>query len=240
MHFVGVDGCRAGWLALALDNEGSASHLVTPEFAAIARHYDDSLILVDVPIGLRDSGEGGRACDRLARRLLGSRAASVFSAPCRAAIYEEGYEAASETNFHFTGSRLSRQTWGIVPGVRQLEEYLREHSHRGPVVREFHPEVAFWGLAGEPMSRSKKEAAGRKERLEVLSKYYPLAGRVREEVLTAHPRSELASDDVLDALVGATIAYIGADQLETLPARPERDSRGLRMEMVFVATGPSS
>jgi predicted RNase H-like nuclease len=63
---------------------------------------------------------------------------------------------------------------------------------------------------------------------------------VREEVLTAHPRSELASDDVLDALVGATIAYIGADQLETLPARPERDSRGLRMEMVFVATGPSS
>jgi predicted RNase H-like nuclease len=238
MHFVGVDGCKAGWLAVALDDEGVATHLVAPEFEVIARRFPEALILIDVPIGLRDSGEGGRACDRLARRVLGPRASSVFSAPCRAAVYEESYEAASETNHHFTGSRLSRQTWGIVPGIRQLEEYLREHSHEGPVVREFHPEVAFWGLAGEPMGFPKASDEGQHERLQLLCEYYPPAGRLRDEVLGAYPRSKVAPDDVTDALAGAVVAFIGAEQLETLPARPERDRRGLRMEMVFLMTTP--
>ena len=41
-------------------------------------------VLIDIPIGLSDSGPGGRLCDREARQLLGcGRVSSVFSAPAR-------------------------------------------------------------------------------------------------------------------------------------------------------------
>lgn len=38
---------------------------------------------------------------------------------------------------------------------------------------------------------------------------------------------------VLDALVAAVTAATGAENLRTLPDAPERDGRGLRMEMVY-------
>jgi len=37
----------------------------------------------------------------------------------------------------------------------------------------------------------------------------------------------------LDGLVGAATAVFGKDRLATLPEKPELDSNGLRMEMVY-------
>ena len=110
MDFVGVDGCKAGWLAIALDDDGATAHLLAEEFESIAARFPEGLILVDTPIGLIDSGSDGRLCDVTARKVLGPRASTVFAAPCRAALYEESYAAASEINFRFTGRRLTAST----------------------------------------------------------------------------------------------------------------------------------
>jgi predicted RNase H-like nuclease len=143
VHFVGVNGCKAGWLGIALTAEGYAAHRVAADFSDIAEAYQKGLILVDVPIGLRDMGPAERLCDTAARRVLGPRSSSVFPAPCRSAISAVEYEAASTENRARTGRGLSKQSWAIVPKIRQLDDYLRQRAAQGPVVREVHPEVCF-------------------------------------------------------------------------------------------------
>src|SRR6476620_489556 len=96
VDFVGVDGCRAGWIAIAFDESDAHSHLVTSTIADVARRYPSGLVLVDIPIGLRDTERDERRCDLEARVLLGPRASSVFPAPCRAALGLATYREASD------------------------------------------------------------------------------------------------------------------------------------------------
>jgi predicted RNase H-like nuclease len=233
MHFVGVDACRAGWVAVGLTETGDVSHMVAPTIAAIAERYRTALILVDVPIGLRDSERDERRCDLEARAVLGPRASSVFAAPCRSALRLSTYAEASAEHHRRTGRRLPKQSFAIAPRVLDVEEYLRRHSAEGPVVREFHPEVCFWGLAGRSMTHPKRTAQGAAERLAVLKKHFPEAKQVVDGVLSAYGKGTLLRDDAIDALVGAVTARIGVEDLQTLPERPEVDGRGLRMEMVY-------
>src|SRR5207247_2138530 len=98
VDFVGVDGCRAGWIAIALTESGAHSYLVAPTIADVARRHPTALVLVDVPIGLRDSERGERQCDLEARATLGPRGVSVFPAPCRSALSFASFQAASAEN----------------------------------------------------------------------------------------------------------------------------------------------
>jgi predicted RNase H-like nuclease len=84
---VGVDGCTNGWVAIALEG-GETAGDIFPDIAALAAHHNQaSLILIDVPIGLRDAGREPRLCDARARQLLGSpRCSSVFPVPLRPAL----------------------------------------------------------------------------------------------------------------------------------------------------------
>lgn len=240
MHFVGVDGCRAGWVAVGLTETGDYSHMVAPTIAAIAERYSTALLLVDVPIGLRDRGNDERRCDIEARAVLGPRASSVFAAPCRSALTLSTYAEASAENHRRTGWRLSKQSFAIAPRVLDVEEYLRRHSAEGPVVREFHPEVCFWALARRPMAHPKRTAQGAFERLAVLRKHVREARQMVDGVLSGHGRGTLLRDDAIDALVGAVTARIGVEDLQTLPKRPEVDGRGLRMEIVYARSQTKS
>jgi predicted RNase H-like nuclease len=52
---VGVDGCRNGWAAVFIEG-GKASGDLFRSFAALAESYQTaSLILIDMPIGLRQA-----------------------------------------------------------------------------------------------------------------------------------------------------------------------------------------
>jgi len=107
---VGVDGCKAGWIAVRLDSgsiprspgstprsPGATPPVMAPSvavfasFAALlAANPDDAVVAVDMPIGLPDfSGRGGRGPEALVRPLLGHRQSSVFSIPSRAALYAD-------------------------------------------------------------------------------------------------------------------------------------------------------
>lgn len=87
---VGIDGCKAGWFAVVLADDGEWSHaLYETAEAVLDRHGDPERIPIDIPIGLVDGRPTERRCDLEAKRLLGKpRIASVFprcpaERPCR-------------------------------------------------------------------------------------------------------------------------------------------------------------
>lgn len=235
MRVVGIDGCKAGWMCVALER-GRAEHWVSPHIAdAVRREPAAELVLVDIPIGLLEGGPERRAPDVAARKALrGKRASSVFSAPIRPALYAPDYQAANRLSRDLTGRGMSRQTWAIAPKIREVDEALRLHPEWRHRVREVHPELCFWAFAGNrAMEHNKKTDEGFRERLDLLAERFPgaedLLGRI-----VLWEGSRVARDDAVDAVAGA-LTGVDPGALRTLPETPERDARGLRMEMVYAA-----
>lgn len=70
-YYVGLDGCRAGWFAVTLLDHMSWNVGVFKNVEQIWKKLSHAtLLLIDIPIGLCDSGKKGRSCDTAARRLL--------------------------------------------------------------------------------------------------------------------------------------------------------------------------
>ncbi len=205
--------------------EGGAFGLweIVPDFASLGAKTRDALLtLVDVPVGLPEGPEG-RECDRAARQLLSLRRSSVFSVPVRGALAAETYEEACAVNREAAGRGLSRQTWGIVPRIR-----------------ESHPELCFTALNGwRPMEHPKREEPGAAERRGVLERRAPGAGDFADRVLGRLRRGSAGEDDLLDAMVLARAAREAWGRgVPTLPETPRRDAAGLRMEMVCPMSAP--
>ena len=230
----GVDGCPAGWFYIGLESTGAIRWGVVPMLADLVRTVGDSdRIFVDIPIGLPEGGEG-RQCDREARRRLGPRGSSVFPAPVRAVIGIDTYEDANRRSRAVADKGLSQQAFAIVRKVGEVDTLLRRCSKARRLVREVHPEVCFWALAGEtPMSVRKKAAAGFRERVAVLNSLRPSAPDEVSEIARAYRRKDVARDDIADAFVAALTASQPLERLRTLPAVPEYDQCGLPMEMVY-------
>ena len=240
MDWIGVDGCRAGWFAAHMTTDGVFHGSVHTSIASLRDAYPERGVLIDVPIGLVADSSGGRACDREARRVLGGgRASSVFTAPTRAATRVDSYEEGSAINASLTGKKLSKQAWGIVPKIAEVDAYLlAADSSERAAVREVHPEVLFWALSGRTSMTYRKSAAeGIEERLEVLERFAPCVREAYTECLDSWPRSQVARDDVLDAFAAAVTGHLGGEHLSTLPATPEHDGHGLAMEMVYWLAG---
>ena len=234
--FVGVDGCKKGWIIVELTDDDNWKVDIFPDIASLWNECKRaSLILIDIPIGLRDSGCDERHCDKKARELLGPmRASSVFPAPCRGALDASSYEQACQINKRMTGRKLSLQTWSILPKIREVNNLLINDALSRSHIRETHPEVCFGALAGgRPMLHSKKKEEGRSERLELLKTIYPQTEEVIKYASKNWLRRDLALDDVLDALVASITARKGFDKLLSIPEVPEIDSYGLPMEIVY-------
>ncbi|MCL6593222.1 MAG: DUF429 domain-containing protein [Alicyclobacillus sp.] len=136
------------------------------------------------------------------------------------------------------GKGLSRQTWGIVPKIREIDLFLSEYPEARKVVRETHPEICFWALnGGRPLLYSKTRKVEREkglaERLSLLQKFFPWAGEIWAEALATFRRREVSRDDILDAMAAAVTGLLGGGRLKTLPPSPESDVRGLAMEIVY-------
>jgi predicted RNase H-like nuclease len=236
VNYVGVDGCRLGWIAVALDSEANWRTRTFPTIAELWAYYNSAaLILIDMPIGFRDSGTDERSCDLEARRLLAARHSSVFPVPCRAAVYADPLTKASQINMNNTGRLLSRQTLNIILKIRQLDRLLLSNATAAAHIREVHPEVCFWALNGlRPMTHNKKKVPGFEERMQVLRSDYCGTDALVNHALSEYRRNGVDRDDILDALVAALTAFNGQKGLEAIPKVPEHDSSGLPMEMVYV------
>ena len=176
---IGIDGCTHGWFYVRLDGT-ETSFGVKSRLVDLLDAEPSSTMLIDIPIGLRDvrppDGPPERLCDLEARGVLApGRKSSVFPVPSRAAVYANSYEEACERNEVALGKRLSKQSWAIAPKIREVDSLLQARPEIRPRLRETHPEICFWGIAGNPMRHPKKKREGFRERLEVLGRALPEA-----------------------------------------------------------------
>lgn len=238
--YLGVDWSSGSWFAVAFDREGFDHADVFDEIGKLWHRYEEDAerILIDVPIGLLEGGEEGRTCDDLARKVVGSRSASVFTPPVREATRRRGYKAAKRVNERKTGRGLSKQAFNISDGIAEVDDLLLNVPETRPVFFESHPEVCFSALAGEPLEHSKHKAGGYAERMRALATFDPDAPAAVQAAAEAAGDRDVTVDDVLDATVLAYSARPGPGDLRSLPSDPRADPKGLPMQIVYRASQP--
>ena len=208
---LGIDGCRGGWCVVKLDSLGNSSMQLIKGMNKLSRQ-DADIAIIDIPIGLSDSGEE-RPFDIMVKERLGKRRNSVFPVPCRSAVYEsaDSYEKACENNEKITGKRISRQSWALVPKIREVDMFLRDNPQMQNFILENHPELCFAQLRGRPCEYHKSMREGERERITVLRKHMDILN-----LLCNPPYSEngveAERDDILDA---AVLAVAGLNMAES-------------------------
>ncbi len=224
MRVVGVDGCRGGWLAVALGVEIQAS--VFAHFTEILGSYPDAAaIAVDMPIGLWASGRARlRPCDAQARKLLGTRASSVFIPPTRAMLEAASYDLPRQQG-------LSVQAYHLIPRIRELDALITPGLQER--VWESHPELSFMAITGAPIVHPKRTVAGQQARIEALQIALKLDYETLNALLQACPPGT-QRHDLLDACALAWSAWRHEHgKSELCIGEPKRDERGLLMAIRF-------
>lgn len=230
----GIDGCKAGWVAALMDDEGSAG----PALRVVPRINDlfalsnpPELIAVDMPIGLPDRTVGsGRGPEQAVRGLLGERQSSVFAIPARPAVHAADYWEACRIALETSEPprKVSKQGFFLFPKIREIDAMLRAEPALQARVYEVHPELAFRTMRGAPLVHPKKikgqiNPAGMAERQALL-----IAAGLPAESVAGHPPRGAAADDALDALAALIVArHIRAGRGRPFPDPPGRDSHGL-------------
>lgn len=235
MKYLGIDGCKAGWFYVGINENDQYRFGIVSAFNEILQIVDQSVqVLVDIPIGLRERDLKERLCDLEARKILGNRKSSVFPPPSRPALAFSDYKQASQINFQYTGRKLSQQSFAISKKIKEVDDLIINTKMQGKI-REMHPEVCFWALNNyQSMNFNKKKVDGLEERKRILKKYFSITNNLIEEARSNYLKKDLATDDILDALIGAVSARFYKN-LRQLPDHPEKDAKGLKMEIVYPA-----
>ena len=233
---VGVDGCKGGWVGVVHDTAtGQRGCAVFADFQSLLLFVGDAdVIAVDIPIGFLDEARhGGRTCDVEARALLGAkRASSVFPPPVRGALAAQNYGEALRVNRSSSaaGIGLSKQCHALFPKMREVDDLMT--PGRQDQVREIHPELSFWAMnGGKAVVAGKRTREGAAARFGLL---WDCGIRIEVEIVSRWPKSVAAPDDLLDAHAACwTAQRIVEGQAVRIPAAPEVDAKGLRMEMWY-------
>lgn len=236
-RYIGVDGCKAGWFFVCLDSGGEMEFGAFSTFAKLYNRYGDAaLILIDIPIGLPSRLQPQRKCDLRARQLLKPfRHSSVFPPPSRKTLSAKSHQQAGRVNRKIIGRGISLQSWHISPKIKEIDDFLQRNPVRIGQVRESHPEVCFWALAGgSAMQHPKRNIEGFEERIEILKRYEEKSSAAVKAALDRYLRKEVAKDDIVDALALAVTAAISAGKLSVLPDMSEKDEQGIPMEIVYL------
>jgi len=235
-QYLGVDGCLFGWISVELNKEIEFEIRQFTSIEELWKEYNKAkLILIDIPIGLRDEDSMPRLCDIAARKILtNKRSSSIFPVPCRSAVYASNYFAANKINRNLTGKGLSKQTWNITGKIREVDRLLIENNEAKNIFIESHPEICFAALAnGNPMKYYKKNENGIKERLSILNLNTTSNISINDLECQKSKMKKVQIDDILDAWVLAISALKGKENLQFLPAKYDSDSNGLPMRIAY-------
>ena len=120
--------------------------------------------------------------------------------------------------------------------IAELNELMLGNYTARAKTREAHRELCFWCLnGGRPMEHAKTRPEGIAERLGVLAEYLPwiraLCAGVSSESRRPIPVAVVV--DSLAAALTAVASHPSLSSLQSLPTEPQRDARGLRMEMIY-------
>ena len=171
-----------------------------------------------MPLGLLSAG--WRDADRLARRALGSRGATVFAIPPRPVWECATYPEASRACRDLTGKGFSIQAWGLRRKIAEADEYRRRVSSPASPVQlyEVHPELSFAAMAGAPLPDGKHTRAGLGARRALLA---------RVGIALPAKVAGAAEDDLLDAAAVAWSARrVAAGQATVLTSPSQRADDG--------------
>ncbi len=213
MHTVGLDATRGGWLVVALHPGAVEVARLPSAREALARWPEAAAYGIDIPIGLLDAP---READAAARRALPGRGATVFSAPCAAALAQPTYAEAHRVQREVLGVGLTKQAYLLKERIEDAAAVASD-----PRVHEVHPELVFARLAGAPLA-PKKSWNGQHARRQLLA----AAGVILPEALGE--AGGAPPDDVLDAAVAALGArHVVTGEARTFPEAPhQRDPSG--------------
>lgn len=230
---VGIDGCKGKWLAVAISHSGYEVNLFD-DIREVCAHYENvDSILIDMPIGLAENIKDTRP-DAELRRCLKGKASSVFNVPCRQAVYQTGYEASSNVNHEIMGKKLPKQSFAIIPKIREIDHFLQTNPVWKNRLLESHPEYCFSLLnAGLPVLENKQTADGMTKRLAILSKYYFQSHELLGAFKAKYPALSSKTDDLLDALSLAIMGAIGLKNgFHSIPSIPSEDAKAIKMQIV--------
>ena len=228
-----MDGVPKGWAIVITEHGGFPNRVlrVGSIEELFVRLPDLEVVGIDIPIGLLDSYRiGGRPVDQLARRRLKKRASSVFPAPVRPVLAALTYADACDASRKSAadGRAIGIQCFGIVPKIREVDNFLNTRPEMRARVFEVHPELCFTRLAGAPMRHSKATVEGRLERIEALRGVFSTI----DDLIMQARREGIHATDLLDAAVACwTARRCFAGEAESLIDPIPRDTRDLPMTM---------
>ena len=228
--YIGVDGCRGGWIAAVLDH-GDMQLKRYKYISSLVEEYPSfDAFLIDMAIGLRNSKEQERPDDE-ARKELGPKGSSVFPIPSRDAVYADGEEAQKQANIRTLGKSLAKQSIAIIPKIRELDIFLNDHPEYKYKILESHPEVDFARLNGAVLMSRKQEEPGPSQRKAVLSEFLD-----KKDLYGMYDNAKelgCKQDDLIDAIcLAVTGALYAHGQYETIPAEPMQDEKELHMQLI--------
>ena len=229
----GVDGCKKGWVVAVGDGWSSQQRprlLFCETFKLVLKATDTcEVVAVDMPIGI-PSGAQRRDCDLQAIKALGKAASRVFLTPPRESLCAKTPVEFQEIHRNLRDTGAGFVVWGIVPKIKEVDEVMKPQLQDR--VFEFHPELVWKRLAGNVLD-SKHTASGILQRISIVEEYVGGIKHFREDKGAMNG----AIDDVLDALVGLSVAHCiatGPDYNGRLPGgQSPKDSRGLKMEIWY-------
>ena len=225
----GVDGRQGGSLCLSLNVKGGKPVAqLFPDAKSLFESAAGAITAIDIPIGL--PADKPRRCDIDARSLLGSRRSSVFPAPDRCAVEAASYDLACAASEEACGKKLSKQTYALLPRIRDLDCLLRQKSDMVTTLFEVHPEVCFYYWNNQrPMRYSKHSGFGFMKRFQLVEQVFcSVAENIRQFI---QPKDAF-DDDILDALAAlCTAGRIRSGDAVCISTKEEQDEFGLPMQM---------
>jgi predicted RNase H-like nuclease len=223
----GVEPCAGGWLVAPGNLQGIN---LAPQPAYVLSSLADvldyrpsfSVVALHAPVGLTDGPEERRACDVLARQLLGRRGGAVVAAPSRKLLDARTFEEAKQID-----PALDIVRWRSLP--KALEAIQEVQSWRQRSVWEVNPELAFKQMNdGVELRYGRRSMHGLQERRDLLAA--KLAGA--ERILGERPKG-VREGKLLDALADLwTARRVMARAITRLADPPAWDADGVRMDIV--------
>ena len=176
---VGIDGCRKGWVAVALDDDGVVTVHELSTIAALP--LDVAVAGIDIP--MRFPIAGRRAAEVAARVALGQRRSSIFFTPPRHVLDASTHAVACELSRAAGLGGISLQAFNLRPKIFEVEAWRAGATFH---LEEVHPELSFAVLLGAPAVHSKKTPEGQAERRAALAAAgNEIDGPVNDDVLDA-------------------------------------------------------
>ncbi len=200
---IGIDGCRAGWFFSLVNDRNEVGILLFKKIKdGLSLLEDAGVVYIDMPIGLVQQKDEVRTIDENIRTELDNAfRSSVFTIPCKQAVYAANYKEASKINKEVLGKGISIQAWNICAKIKELDIFLEEHTQLKNIMKEAHPELSFQRINGNPLNHKKKTAEGKVERMLILESQFEGITKIYKNFRKKFLKKDVADDDILDSLV---------------------------------------